>query len=219
MSRKTSKEIIKKIRREVLSGKSKYQVTKEMGVSSKVVYYHTRDIPSKNPGRTEIRGKTLELLKELLQKGHVNCRNRCSPNFHTLQKHFPVIKRAQAAHKTVYYLEDKNKDALRALLENKRSKIINYQDLASISKIFHVQLRKNEKQVLLGKNKSKKSRKNQGSSDDSLIKDDVPWHFFTFGTTATPVPPKVDLEMTISYKNLIVMHFYRRKSVIKIDKK
>ena len=68
MSRKTSKEIIKKIRQEVLSGKSKYQVTKEMGVSSKVVYYHTRDIPSKNPGRTEIRGKTLELLKELLQK-------------------------------------------------------------------------------------------------------------------------------------------------------
>ncbi len=185
MSRKTSKEIIKKIKREVLSGKSKYQVTKEMGVSSKVVYYHTRDIPSKNPGRTEIRGKTLELLKELLQKGHVNCRNRCSPNFYTLQKHFPVIKRAQVAHKTVYYLEDKNKDALRALLENKRSKIINYQDLASISKIFHVQLKKNEKQALLGKNKSKKSRKNQGSNADSLLKDDVPWHFFTFGTTAT----------------------------------
>ncbi len=42
-----------------------------------------------------------------------------------------------------------------------------------------------EKQALLGKNKSKKSRKNQGSNGDSLLKDDVPWHFFTFGTTAT----------------------------------
>ena len=82
-------------------------------------------------------------------------------------------------------MEDKNKDALRALLENKRSKIINYQDIASISKIFHVQLKKNEKQALLGKNKSKKSRKNQGSNGDSLLIDDVPWRFFTFGTTCS----------------------------------
>lgn len=72
MPRKTPKEIIRKIRKEVLSGKSKYQVTKELGISNKVVYYHTRDIPSKTPGRTEIRGKTQELLKELLEKGHIN---------------------------------------------------------------------------------------------------------------------------------------------------
>jgi len=140
--------------------------------------YHTQDIPSKNPGRTEIRGKTLELLKELLQEGHVNCRNKCSPNFHTLQKHFPVIKRAQVAHRAVYYLEDKNKEALTALLEDKRSKIINYQDLASISKMFHVQLRKNEKHVLLGKNKSKKQRKNQGSNGDSLLENGDSLAFF-----------------------------------------
>lgn len=94
MPKKTPETIIRKIRREVLSGKSNYQVAKELGISQKAVYYHTRDIPSKNPGRTEIRGKTLDLLKELLQKGHINCRNKCSPNFHTLQKHFPVIKRA-----------------------------------------------------------------------------------------------------------------------------
>jgi len=168
MSRKLTKETIKRIRAEVLNGKSKYQVAKEMGLTKKTVYYHTRDIPSKNPSRTEIRGKTLELLKELLQEGHVNCRSKCSPNFHTLQKHFPVIKRAQVAQKAVYYLEDKNKEALTALLEDKRSKIINYQDLASISKMFHVQLRKNEKHALLGKNKSKKLRKNHSPSGDSL---------------------------------------------------
>jgi len=153
MTKQLSKEFIQKIRIEVRNGKSKYQVAKEMSASQKAVYYHTRDIPSKNPGRTEIRGKTLELLKELLQKGHINCRNKCSPNFHTLQKHFPIIKRTQVAHKTVYYLEDKNKEALKALLEDKRSKVINYQDLASISKIFDVNLSKNEKYSLLGKSK------------------------------------------------------------------
>ena len=78
----------------------------------------------------------------------------------------------------MYYLEDKNKDALRALLGDKRSKIINYQDLASISKMFQVQLRKNEKHVILGKNKSKKSRKNHGSQDDSLLENSDSLAFF-----------------------------------------
>lgn len=178
MPKRLTKEVIKMIRTEVLNGKSKYQVAKDLGLYQKTVYYHTKDIPSKNPGRTEIRGKTLEILKELLENGHVNCRSQCSTNLHTLQKHFPVIKRAQVANKAVYYLEDKNKEALTALLEDKRSKIINYQDLASISKMFHVQLRKNEKHALLGKNKSKKQRKNQGSNGDSLREKDDSLAFF-----------------------------------------
>jgi len=178
MATRISKETIKCMRKEVLNGKSKYQVAKELGLSDKAVYYHTRDIPSKNPGRTEIRGKTLELLKVLLQKGHVNCRNKCSPNFHTLQKHFPVIKRAQIAHKAVYYLEDKNKEALQALLEDKRSKVFNYQDLASISKIFQVELRKNEKYTLLGKNKPRKQHINHSPSGDSPLRNDDSLAFF-----------------------------------------
>jgi len=173
-----TKETIKRIRAEVLNGKSKYQVAKELGITRKTVYYHTRDIPSKNPGRTEIRCKTLELLKELLQEGHVNCRSQCSQNFHTLQKHFPVIKRAQVAHKAVYYLEDKNKEVLTALLEGKRSKVINYQDLASISKMFHLQLRKNEKYTLLDKNKPKKSRKKHSHQGDSLLENGDSLAFF-----------------------------------------
>ena len=69
MSKKYSKKLIQKIRREVSCGKTKYHVAKEMRLSDKVVYYHTRDIPSKNPGRTEIRGRTLDILKTLLTEG------------------------------------------------------------------------------------------------------------------------------------------------------
>jgi hypothetical protein len=44
MSSKYSKELIKKIRREVLSGKTKYGVAKELNVCDKMVYYYTKDI-------------------------------------------------------------------------------------------------------------------------------------------------------------------------------
>ena len=50
MSKRIAKETIKQIRTEVLNGKSKYQVAKEHGLNQKTVYYHTRDITSKNPG-------------------------------------------------------------------------------------------------------------------------------------------------------------------------
>ena len=178
MTKVYPKEVIQKIRREVLAGKSKYQVAKEMEIADKVIYYHTRDIPSKNPGRTEIRGKTLELLKELLQKGHINCRSKCSPNFHTLQKHFPVIKRTQIDHKAIYYLEDKNKEALRGFLEDKRSRVINFQDLANMTKIFDVHLSKNEKHGLLSKSKPKKSIKNRSSRSDSLLENEDSLAYF-----------------------------------------
>jgi len=48
MSSRYSEKTVKKIRREVSCGKTKYHVAKEMRLSDKVVYYHTRDIPSKN---------------------------------------------------------------------------------------------------------------------------------------------------------------------------
>ena len=125
MSSKYSEKTIKKIRREVLSGKTKYRVAKEMDICDKMVYYYTKDIPSKNPGRTEIRGRTLEVLKTLLTEGFVDSNTKNNGNLRTLQKHFKVIKRTQVnGKKTVYYLEDKNKKALRSTIENKGSKVI-----------------------------------------------------------------------------------------------
>jgi len=155
MSKHISPELRREIRKQVRNGKSKYRVAKEMKLPQKIVYYHTRDYPSGGPGRSEIRGKTLELLKELLENGHVHCRHRCSPNLHTLQKHFPAIKRAQIYHKSIYYLEDKNREAIRALLDAKRSKVINYQDLANMSKVFDVSLSKREKKEFIGKKRTK----------------------------------------------------------------
>lgn len=44
MSKRLPSETILKIRNEVLSGKSKYQVAKELGICDTVVYHHTKDI-------------------------------------------------------------------------------------------------------------------------------------------------------------------------------
>lgn len=151
MGKKLSSEQKNKIRKEVLSSKTKYSVAKEMGISYQLVYYYTQDIPSSKPGRSEIRGKTLELLKQLLTEGYVNSIRGKGQNFRTLQKHFPMIRRSQVDGKSIYYLEDKNKKALQAMIGSKKSRIISYQDLASMSKVFNVNLKKAEKHEFLGK--------------------------------------------------------------------
>ena len=162
------KRLIEKIRGEVLSGKSKYSVAKELGLSDSIVYYHTRDIPSRSPGRSEIRGKTLDLLKQLLQDGYVYAKTHTSGQFRTLRKHFPVIKRAEFDKRAVFFLEEKNKIALEALIAQKKSRVISYRELNDISKVFNVGLKMNDKHKLLSKNKSKKSRKKHSPQDDSL---------------------------------------------------
>ncbi|MFO7677755.1 MAG: hypothetical protein R6V50_05175 [Thermoplasmatota archaeon] len=172
------KRLIEKIRKEVLNGKSKYGVAKELGLSDSIVYYHTRDIPSKSPGRSEIRGKTLDLLKQLLQDGYVYGQRHTSSQFRTLRKHFPVIKRAEFDKRTVFFLEDKNKAALSAMISQKKSRVISYRDISNISKVFNVGLKMNEKHQLLGRNKSKKQRKNHSSQDDSLRENDGSLAFF-----------------------------------------
>ena len=171
MSSKYSKNLIKKIRKEVLSGKTKYHVAKEMNICDKMVYYYTKDIPSKNPGRTEIRGRTLDTLKTLLTEGYVNSNTKNSGNLRTLQKHFKVIKRTQVnGKKSVYYLEDKNKKALRSTIKKKGSKIISYQDLASMSHVFDVDLSKKEKRSLIGRKQGKSTLKKHSSDNDSTGK-------------------------------------------------
>lgn len=167
MSSKYSKKLIKKIRKEVLNGKTKYSVARELGICEKMVYYYTKDIPSKKPGRTEIRGRTLEVLKTLLTEGCIDSNTKNSGNLRTLQKHFKAIKRTQVnGKKAVYYLNDKNKQALKSVIDNKGSKVINYYELAKMSQVFDVSLSNKEKTGLIGRKKGKSTGKNCSSKDD-----------------------------------------------------
>jgi hypothetical protein len=172
MSSKYPKKLINIVRSAVLNGKTKYQIAKELGISDKFVYYHTRDLPSKGPGRSEIRGKTLEILKTLLTKGYVKSDRRSNDNLRTLQRHFKILKRSQVNGKTtVYYLEDKNKAALQSLIREKNSRILSYREINDMSKVFHVNLSNKEKHGLIGNKQDRKRGKSKSSKQSSTGED------------------------------------------------
>jgi hypothetical protein len=56
-----------------------------------------------------------------------------------------MIQRTQIDGKSIYYLSDKNKNALQAIMIQKKSRILSYQELKSITKVFGVDLSADEK--------------------------------------------------------------------------
>jgi hypothetical protein len=152
MRQRVSDQLHKKIRREVLSGKSKYQVAQEFGLYPMVVYYHTKDIPSKERGRgSGIRGPTLEVLKQLLQNGSLSSTRENGSSLRTIQRLFPMVHRAEMNNRSIFFLEGKNKAALCAFLQSQGTRLIDFHKLVGISEVFDVCLSKREKSGLLGK--------------------------------------------------------------------
>jgi hypothetical protein len=133
------------MREEVLKGKSKYRVAKDFGLSEFIVYSHTSDLPSINLREPCIRGKTLELLKEILDIGYIYPTISTLPQLRKLKKLLPVIQRTQVDGRSIYHLSDKNRLALQAVMKKKHSKIISYQELKSITKVFGINLDTEEK--------------------------------------------------------------------------
>lgn len=140
-----SKEIIQQIRKEILQGKTKYRVAKEMGLNESVVRSHTRDLPSLKRGEPYIKGKAVDLLKQLLEAGYVNSTTENYLALQRLRRIFPMIQLTRIDYKRVYYLSDKNKIALQAMITRNKSRVISYQELKSVSKVFGVDLSREEK--------------------------------------------------------------------------
>jgi len=173
MPYKLTKEMVQKIREEILKGKSKYKVAKEMGLSEFVVYSHTSDLPSINLREPCIKGKSLALLQRLMEEGYVHSNINTQYTLRKLRKYLPMIQRTQVEGKAIYYLSDKNKVALQAMMKTKHSKIISYQELKSISKVFGVNLDTVEKQRIVRFKESRAPpiiRKKNGGYMSSLKK-------------------------------------------------
>ena len=153
-----SKELIQQIREEVLKGKSKFQVAREMNLHPTTVYEYTKDLPNKYHREPYISGKPLELLKQLLEKGYVYTEENRNA-LRSLQRFFPQIKRSQFKGKSCYYLEDKNKLALLELMKQNTSRIISYQDIAKACQVFNTDIEIQEKRAFLGRNRWRKARK------------------------------------------------------------
>jgi len=145
MSRRLSSEKIKQLRKEVLSGKSNYQVARELGISETTVRR------PKNVGPC-IKKEQFELFKQLLEDGYVYTDSNRN-HLRGLQKHFPMIKRANYKGRSLYFLEDYSKTALNAMIKQKESKVISYHDLSKMSNIFDVKISSKEKKKKLSKYK------------------------------------------------------------------
>lgn len=61
--------------------------------------------------------------------------------------------------KAVFYLDEKNKTALQSLLENGSSRIISYQELSQMLRIFDIKVDGDEKRAFLGRNRWRRTRK------------------------------------------------------------
>ena len=168
-----SKEIIKKIRKDVLKGKSKYQIAKDMDLSFTTVYHYTKDLPNKIYKTAGIQGKCIDLLQELLEQGYINSNQGNCVRLRKLKRFLPMIQRAQIEGKSVYFLSDKNKEALKGIIKRNTSRIITYQELSRVSQVFGVNLSIVEKHELLNKKLDRKLpiiRKKDGGFLSSLKK-------------------------------------------------
>jgi hypothetical protein len=153
-----TKGLIQQIREEILKGKSKHQVSREMNITDTVVYKYTKDLPNTYKREPYISGKPLELLKQLLEKGYVYTEENRNA-LRALQRYFPSIKRSQFKNKSCYYLEDKSKLALLELMKQNTSRIISYQDIAKACRVFNTDIEIYEKRSFLGKNQWRRTRK------------------------------------------------------------
>ena len=119
---------------------------------------------AKKISKPYIHGKNLELLKQLIQDGYVyTANNRTRLRF--LQKIFPSIRRSQYKHKSVYYLDGKNKLALKEMIKQNESRVINYHELSRASKAFKTDLSKTEKKRFFGKKEPISRKRKQRSKE------------------------------------------------------
>jgi len=149
-------DLIEKIRYYVIKYKSKIDVANKLGISYDAVLFYTKDIRLKSRKKdvdcSGIYGKKLDLLKELMLNGYAfSSKNYNTTHYIKLKKHFPQIRRTKMHGKMIYYLHDKSKIATEAFLKVSNKRVISYQELKQITKVFGTKLSKKEKtDYLLG---------------------------------------------------------------------
>jgi len=197
-TKKLTKQIIQKIREEIKDGKSKYKAAADFGISPKVVYRLTQDLPGGQFGWPGIRGKTLKMLQEIMQHGYIlSSKIQAGDKYRILKKYFPNISRINMCNKSILFLDDKASVAARAFLCDINKKIMSFQELKQITKTFGIELTREEKHQIvgkkcknvfpikhrinsgfIGKKEFKTSYKNHSPKDDSLLENDDSLAFF-----------------------------------------
>jgi hypothetical protein len=147
MPEELSEELIKEIRYYVTEYNSKIDTANKLGLSYDTVLFYTRDIKLKSRKKDidylGIYGKSLDLLKELLQNGYAFSSKKYNTSHYVkLKKYFPNIRRTKMHGKMIYYLDDKSKTAVQAFLKITNKKVMSYQELKQIERVLNTKLKK-----------------------------------------------------------------------------
>jgi len=137
-----SDELISKIRYYVRKYNSKIDTANKLGLSYDIVLFYTKDIKLKTRKKdidySGIYGKSLDLLKELMWNGYAFSSEKYGlKEYIKLKEYFPQIRRTKMYGRMIYYLDGKSKIAVNAILEISNKKVMSYQELNQIIKIFH----------------------------------------------------------------------------------
>jgi hypothetical protein len=169
MSEVLSDGQIQEIRYYVKKYNSKIDVANKFGLSYNTVLFYTRDIQIKrskikhnvikrtpmkitiNHSRS-ISGRSLNLLKELVKNGYALSSDSYGlEEYIRLKKDFPQIKRMRMYGRVIYFFDGKEKIVEKALLEALNKKVISYQEIKQITKIFNSKLENKDKDKHLQK--------------------------------------------------------------------
>jgi len=150
MLEEISNELINKTRYYVKKYNSKIDAANKFELSYNTVLFYTKDIRLKSRRKDAdylgIYGKSLDLLKELMKNGYAfSLKKYNTTHYIKLKKYFPNIRRTKMNGKMIYYLDDKSKIATEAFLKVSNKKVISYQELKQITKVFDTKLSKKEK--------------------------------------------------------------------------
>ena len=112
-----------------------------------------------------------------MQYGYVLSKKHSTGNkYRVLKKYFPNICRKNMQRITVLYLDDKASVAAKIFLTDMNKKIMNFQELKQITKVFGIELSSEEKHKLVGKSREHKPpiiRRKDGGYLSSLNKNQL----------------------------------------------
>ena len=139
-------------------------------MSYSTVWRILKDFPGSRPGWPGIRGRPLEMLQELLEKGYVLLDGEKSLGYRVLKKNLPVIQKVRTNGKSITFLPYKKEDATKAFLQSINKKVISYHELKSITKLFDVELSRDEKKGFIGRSQNQKGGADRDMESDLLLK-------------------------------------------------
>ena len=88
-------------------------------------------------------------IKNMLKDGYHLCIPGDTNRYHTLRKYFPTVYKVNSFSKTILFLEDKSNMVAKALLEISNKKIMSYQELKQITKVFDAKFENKDKEKFI----------------------------------------------------------------------